>query len=426
MSVSFRLGRGLAALVPLLLMSSSAFADPPPLPPSLTLARALALAHENNQVAAAARMRIGEAEGTLTAASVLLNQNPRLSVEAGPRTSGASGSSVDVGVGLQQRLEIAGQRSRRRAAARAQLAATQASAEDVQRVVDMAVAQSFYAALAAERRFALFEESEGLATQLRDIALRRVEAGEGVPLEVATARIRLAEAQRRRIMARVESETELVRLATLLGAGHARGLTLQGDLPESQAAPSAAQLVADAVARRPDLAAAGRRVDAAEANRRLANAEAWPDITVRVALSREGDENIIVAGLQVPLPFFQRNQGQRQRSRAALERRRAEAEALRLEVQSEVSRALLAYEQARHALELYDAEVLQAQAESLSLLQRSFESGEIGIADVIVMQRELLEGRQGYLTARRALALARAALLAAAHLPQTQALSGAQ
>jgi len=147
---SFRLARGLAAFASIVLMSSLALADPPNAPRSLTLARALVLARENNQVVAAARARIGEARGVLTTQSVLLVDNPELSFEIGPRRSpGAGGTSLDLGVGLEQSLELGGQRGRRRAVARAQLGAAEANAEDVQRVVDLAVAQAFYAALAA-------------------------------------------------------------------------------------------------------------------------------------------------------------------------------------------------------------------------------------------------------------------------------------
>jgi hypothetical protein len=56
---------------------------------------------------------------------------------------------------------------------------------------------------------------------------------------------------------------------------------------------------------------------------------------------------------------------------------------------------------------------------STELVQLAAEAGELSIADVLVVQRELIDGLGGYVDARLSLATARARLLAAASLPQT-------
>jgi cobalt-zinc-cadmium efflux system outer membrane protein len=121
----------------------------------------------------------------------------------------------------------------------------------------------------------------------------------------------------------------------------------------------------------------------------------------------------------VPLPLFDTNDGERARARAVRARLAAERGGQRLAIAAEVREALVAFEQARAALALYDDAVLGAQDEASALLRRAVEAGEVGVADVIVVQREVLEGRAGYLDARLSLALARVRLLAAADLPQT-------
>ncbi|MCA9631188.1 MAG: TolC family protein [Myxococcales bacterium] len=427
MSKSTRtLARGLALLVALLLLSSTSRADPPPPPPPLTLEAALSTARQNSPLVAAARLRIGEARGDLTGASILLVDNPELAATAGPRLPGTAGSetTADVAVGIEQRFETGGQRRHRIDRAQAEIEAASASAEDIQRVIDLAVARTFYGALVAERRLALLEENEGLARQLHEIARRRLDAGEGKPLEVSTARIRLAEAQRKTSATRAERQAATVRLAELLGLAPSTQLALGGELPGDEAAPTADVLVTRAMGLRPDFVSAAHETDAARAAADLAEAEAWPDIGVGVFYGREENNDIVTAGLRVPIPLFDRNQGSRARDRAAWQRRAAERDALRLSVESEVRRALIAYEHARSALQIYDAEVLRAQQESLGLLQRAFEAGDVGIPDVIVVQREVIEGREGYLDARLDLAHARAALLAAAGISQTTKLHG--
>lgn len=421
--------RSLSFIVSLafLLLGGTAFAEQYGRPSALTLVHALELVKRSSLVLSAARHRIDEARGDLTGASVLLVNNPTLAVSAGPRFYGASEQdpTLDVEVGVQQTFELGGQRSDRVARARAEVAAAQASAEDVRRVVELAVAVAFYEALANKQELDLLLRHSQLAGDLHNAARRRLDAGESTPLELNTARIRLAEAQRRVISARTALRVSSVRLAQLLGMTTGTALDVAGDLPTQRAVPTVQVLLDRARRARPDLIAVQRRVAASRADLALANAEAWPDIKVGAFYGQEEGNQIVGASLQLPIPLFNRNQGERQRARASLERSLAERDAQSLTVTSEVQQAFLLYEQARQTLDLYDAEVLQAQQDSLVLLRGAFEAGEVGIPDVIIVQRELLTGQEGFLEARLELARALATALASANLPQTSAAQGA-
>ncbi len=63
-----------------------------------------------------------------------------------------------------------------------------------------------------------------------------------------------------------------------------------------------------------------------------------------------------------------------------------------------------------------DAAVLRAQEESLQLMQKMFEAGKIQYVEFVLLQRELLEGRLGYLDARLDLARSGVSTLAASGL----------
>lgn len=423
MRIRRRSSQPILAAASLAWLAGTARADPPR---ELDLATAIATARQNSPVLSAAQLRIREAQGDLTGASILLINNPELSAFAGPRsTSGQSSSwSVDVDIGLEQRFEIGGQRGHRIDGARASERASEASADDVRRVVDLAVALTFSEALAAERRLQVLEESERLARSLFDATRVRLERGEGTPLEVNTARIRHAEVQRRLSSARAVRRATVIRLSELLGLSPGTGLGLRGDLPDTALAQPEDRLVAQALDTRPDLRAATNEVEATDAAVKLADSRAWPDVSLGLVYSRDEQDNVILGGLRIPLPLFNRNQGERERSRATAARARAEKLTRQLAVESEVRTVYAEYEQARDALQLYDAEVLRAQEESLQLLQRAFEAGQVSYADVIVVQREVLESRDGYLDARLGYARARARVLAASDLPQLAAAQG--
>lgn len=414
----------IAATIGGLLLSSSSDAQQRP-PTRVTLDRALQLARESSPLLQAARYRIDEARGDLTGASILLVNNPQVRASAGQRraTDNAE-TNVEFEVRFGQRFEIGGQRGDRMDEANARLRATEAAANDVQRVVELAIATSFYDALAARDRVQLRTDSRELAERLFQVATKRLERGAGVPLEVNTARIRRAEADRRLLAARSQERASLLRLKQLLGLPSKSKLTLQGELPKAALAQSDEVLVSRALKERPDLLQANQRIEVARASTKLADANAWPDISLGFSYGKEEQNNIFMGGLRTTIPLFNRNQGVRQRERATLRRRQAEQTALKLEVEAELRRELLAYGQARAGLLLYDAEVLRAQEESLQLLQRAFQAGDIGIPNVIVVQREVIESREGYLDVRLELARTRAAVLAAAHLPQTTTSQG--
>lgn len=419
------LAPGIVILVALTLTTTPTEAAPPPQSP-LTLAAALSLARQNSRLMAAARLRIDEAEGDLVTASILLRDNPEIAIEAGPTFPGPTGGGLrpEIAIGIEQRLEIGGQRGRRVERSRAEVEAARADADDTVRVIDLALAQAFYEALASDVRVQLLLESERLAGELAKVASERLAAGAGTPLEVGTARIRLAEASRRTLVARAKRGAASLRLSQIMGLAPTKSLQLEGELPDSEPPLDVDALVARTLAEHPSLRAAHRRLEASEAAVQLADSEAWPDLGVGLTYGRSDGEDTVTAGLRMPLPFFDRNQGERQRTRSTRERIAAEEEALRLSIEAEIRGALLQYNNSLAALEIYDDGVVGAQREILELLHRALSAGDVAIADVIVVQREVVEGRQGYLDARLALALARANALAAANYPQTETLQG--
>ena len=412
--------KGLMALVVAIsstLLSCVVAAESPPTT-SMTLSQAIDASRENNRSRAAAHHRIDEARGNLRQASVLLVDNPELSVEVGPRfVQGGGDSSIEFELGVEQSFGF-GRRAHRVEVAEAKAQAAAAQEDDVGRVLDHAVARAFYSLLASQERLELVRANEQLARELFDVAQRRLEVGAGTPLHVNAARIRLAEAQRETVLARGAKHTDSVRLAALLGLSGKTRLTAAGHLPEASSTVSGAQLVR-AAAVRPDIAAAAHDVQAAGAAVSLADALAWPELGVGAAYGRDDGADTVLATLRIPLPLFNRNRGARDAARARHRRVSAERDALGVVASAEVQEALIEYEQAREAAAIYDTAVVRAQQDTLRLLARALEVGDIGIGDLIVMQREIARGNRGYVDARLALAHTRAALIAAAGLSQT-------
>lgn len=392
----------------------------------LTLARALHAARENNPLVRAAGLRVEEAGGDLTQAAVLLVDNPEATAGRGRRSAddGSGMSTPEFEFGLEQRFEIAGQRGKRIGRARATLDAARADEADAERTVGLAVARSFYETLANQERARLAEQGVQISRELLDLAQRRLDAGVGTPLELNAAIVRFAEARRAALAVDGRLAETTLTLRRLLGWDSDDPLALDGVLPTRAGTVSVDEMLSLAVGRRPDLVSSTHRVDAASAAADLAGAESWPDVALDASFAREEGQDIVTAGVRIPLSLFNRNQGGRAAANAAHRRQIELRSGLRLAVETEVRTAVLLYRQSGEGIELYDAEVLRAQEESLELIQVAAEAGELSIADVLVVQRELLDGLEGYLDARLDLALAGARLRAATAMPQTTDLSG--
>ncbi len=441
-----RHGRSLGAIVPInaLLMLGSLMVRPPALAgaadlrpagttadrPSrpaangttkrVTLRATLDIARKNNRTLRVARARIGEARGDLTQASILLVSNPALGLGIGPRFATASDerATVDFDVSLEQSLELGGQRRHRRTRARANLHAARASTADVRRVVNLAVTLLYYRTLAARERVRLTRENVALAQALLDTARQRVTLGAGSQLDLNTSRLRLAEARRKALGAAAALQALRLRLAKVCGLVAGTGLRLQGALPGPRPLPDRAALVRRAIRRRPDFLALRHRIEAVGAGVRLARAGAWPDLTLGVRYAREENRNAVLLSLKIRLPFFDRNQETSEHARARLGGLRAQRSGVRLSIITEVRLAWVGHQRAAQALRLYSGAVLAAQRQSARLLRRSFRKGQVSLAQVLVVQRELVTGRAGHLTARLRYAESLARLRAAASLPQ--------
>lgn len=387
---------------------------------SLTLDEALQLTHARSPTLEAARQLPDEARGALTAARLVLQNNPEFKVASGPRSaSPLEPGTTDIEIEVEQLFEVGGQRRHRIERAAAGVSAAEAGADEAQRLLDLKVAEVFYQALAAREQTRLLEEGERLAAALETVAMRRLEAGEGTALEFNTARIRRAEAARLLTAAKAARQAIGIRLAELIGLSPAQAPEPVGELPAESPLASESDLLARALKTRPDLRTVEMTAAAAQAAVALADAEAVPDVGFGISAAREEGQDVFLAGVRIPLPFINRNQGERQQSRAKLLRREAEVAQQRLAVEADVRRAWQIYEAALAAHRIYDAEIINAQTESLALLEQAFAAGEVGYAEVVVVQREVLDGRLGRLDAELTLAQATARLLAAAHLPQT-------
>ncbi len=368
--------------------------------PSLDLEEALATAARLSPELRARRAEVDEARGRLVSARTH-PFNPRLEVEAG-RRRGPDATATDRGLSLSQRVELAGQRGRRRAVAEARLAGAEARLVRHGRVLAARVELAFAKAVRARELHRVAELDAGLARDYLELVDRRLAAGAATQLDVNLARTTRGRAERR---------LAVTRAAAAVGLGPASLPEPAGELPPPAAElPPLAELIALAADHRADLAAFRHQRQAAEARVGLARAERVPDLAFGLSFEREeGTDEILGGGLGISLPLFDRNRGAIAEAEAARERSVHELAARELDVASEVVAAYATLQAAGEAAGLL-RQVLGSAEESFELLRRAFEAGKIGNTELLLFRRELVESRREYVDTLAEAWLARVAL----------------
>ena len=174
-----------------------------------------------------------------------------------------------------------------------------------------------------------------------DIATKRVTAGKVSPVEETRARV--AEAGVRVSLLQAESQLRNARhrLSGLWGNPEPRFTEVSGELDRLMASPDL-----DAVQRRltssPLLERAQRELERRRSLVGLEQRRAVPDFSVSVGMKRQetlsGDQ--VLVGVKVPLPVFNRNQGNLLEALRREDKAREELRAVRVSLSSEALQAL--------------------------------------------------------------------------------------
>jgi cobalt-zinc-cadmium efflux system outer membrane protein len=396
-------------LVPLLLLGAicgSLPARAAETPESLRLEDALALAFRNNPELAIHRADLTAARGEVIAARVY-PYNPELEVEGADRR-GPDGSVTDRGLSLAQELELAGQRSKRRAAAGDALEAARDLYRRRRAELAARVERLFARAVAARERLGVARTDAELTRRLVELESRRLEAGAGNQLDLNLARAVAGRAERALALAEAAGRNTRAELAEQIGLDPATAPEAAGTFPDAPPSPASLdELAARALEHRADLRAAKRQVEASRRRVELQRSLAKPNLLLRGFAAHEEGDDLTGVSLRVAVPLFDRNQGGIARAGATLDRTTAEVYALEQSVRREVAAAHARYRSAARALGAFDRLVVGTLEESLTLLDRAFESGEVGITDVLVQRRELVEARREHVDAAAAAWLAR-------------------
>jgi len=264
--------------------------------------------------------------------------------------------------------------------------------------------------LAIDFHLALHRQQMELARKLSTFAQERAASGEVSPLDAAQAQVHL----QRLLLETRKMETEKLGLSgalkPMLGLGAQDILRVTGNLTAT-ALPSAKNWQS-----RPDYRLAQTKSEAAETEAALAKANRWQDMRAGFFASREQQDlsprstertGFIGFRISVPIPLWNRNQGEIAEKAASAERARLEQEALASQISNEADTAHQEMEANAALLRETRDQLLPLVIEQTQKLKNAYETGQSDLLTLLRAQDQKLELESGTLDAARDFHLAR-------------------
>ena len=354
----------------------------------LSLAKAIELALEGNPEVAAAKRQWEATEGQVLQGRS--RPNPELAYSLEDTRSKTRTQSWQ----LNLPVELGGKRAARTKAAEKTREQAQAQLAELQATVRANVAAAYFDVLTAQERLVLARDSAALAKSSTDTVAKRVAAGKVSPVEESKARVAEAGVRVELAQAASEQRNALSRLFALFGRIDAPFTFLEGKAESLPSVPSIADLQ-PLISSSPGVVLARIEVDRRKALTDLEQSKRVPDVTVSVGMQRsnETQRNVLLFGVSVPLPVFDRNQGNLLEALKLEDKARDELQAATVRLHSEVA-------QARERLSTITAEVQSLQQDVLPGAKSAYDAATIGFENGKFNFLEVLDAQRTYFTAK--------------------------
>lgn len=356
--------------------------------------QALEAAFSNNPELAAAQWDIGIAQGDLQQAGLM--PNPQVSWEAEDTRRNSRTTTVLI----NQQIELGGKRGARVDVASRNQDAVGIELERKRNVLRADVIQAFSSASTAQQRVLLARQSLELAERGLRVAQGRIKSGKTSPVEGTRAEVQLSEVRLELRRAERDEASALQQLALVMGAPLPVFLVV-GDSSRSMPAVPDPLLLLDRIDRTAELRLAALQIDQREASLELERAQRIPDLTVSVgsqydALERE---RVNVVGLSMPIPLFNRNQGNVLAAARRTDQARDLRNASELRLRTEIQTTLDQWRTANTEVASFNQTILPAAQSAVDTATRGFEMGKFNFLDVLDAQRTLISARTQYIQA---------------------------
>ena len=376
----------------------------------LTLPQVHALALMHNPQLRAFAWEVRAAEARQLQAS--LSPNPEINAEMEELTGSGNRSGFDgaeTAIVLKQKIELGNKRAKRQKVASLQkeLAGWDYQANRLD--VFTQVTRSFVGVLATQQRAQLAEDMVNLSQKVLKTVSQRVQAGKDSPVEQTKAQIALANSEI--VFEKTKKNLEAARMQlSITWAGKTPVFAkVDGKLDSITAVPALEELTG-LIQSNPDMARWAVEMDQRRANLKLAKANAISDIKLGGGVQHfnETDESAFIVGVTIPIPIFNRNQGQVLEARYAIAKARAQRRAFEAAIHNALSQTYATLTSAYTEAKGLKDKVLEGAQSAFDAANEGYQAGKLNFLVVLDAQRTLFEAKAKYIEALENFHLAKA------------------
>jgi outer membrane protein, heavy metal efflux system len=367
---------------------------------TLTIETATAQFLKRNLAVEAARLEVNAAEAEKIAAR--LRPRPGVTISAeNLRTSGETPFNrlYETGLVFTQPFELGSQRSLRIEVAEKSVAVAEAQLASVlsQRLFELQ--RTFYETLLARVSLALEEESRENFDELVRFSTARFQEGfvsENELIKVKLERIKIDSSVSSAALALRQAKIRLLEMVSENDFSRSETLNVLGTLDFKDVSLELGELRQKALSSRADVKVAESEFARVETISRLERAKGKGELTPYIGYKRVGVDNTVLAGVNVPLPFGNRNQGGIARAEAEQRIADTNLRMTRNRALADVESAYRAYEASREQVRAFEAGILKQADESRDITLFAYREGATELIALIDAQRTRAEVRRNY------------------------------
>lgn len=359
----------------------------------------------NKAVAENPMMAVSKAQIEAAAAGITVARsfsNPDLELMAGParyRSIATPGATErNYGITISQPLEFPGTRSSRRELAEQQLTYAEKGIQTTSFDLRNLIKQAYLSVLLRQQILHMLGENLNVLQEIQSKIKRKVEVGEAARYELIKADTEVLAAERDYASAQTRIDEAKAILRGMIG-NMPDEFEVKPELPTIATLPSIIELRQSAE-NNPYLQQLITAKDSAEAKLKLEQALRFPGLTLKSDFTQDPDLNTLRLGVVVPLPVWNRREGQIAQAAAGIDEADAniklQQQVLRKEIDSAYQRQVIASNQ----LKVFENGLLQQSEATLSRAEAAYKFGERGILEYLDAQRVNRDVKRDYLIAK--------------------------
>jgi outer membrane protein, heavy metal efflux system len=386
----------------LLGLAALAFGQAVQSPVRISLDQAVQLALAHNHALLAAQTTIAQSKDAEVTAN--LRPNPTLGVDyigLPLRPSQFNWDNIsqttEFDAGLSYLFERGKKRQNRLQAAKDQTSVTVSTVADNERTLTFNVASAFTNVLLAESTLDFAQQDLKSFQDTININEAQYKAGAISEGDFLKIKLQLLQFQTDVTAALLAKQQALVSLRQLLGFESVPlDYDVAGDLVYQKLPFNVEDMEAMAIKNRPDLRAAEQGVTAAESQYKLQKAIGKVDVTGTLNYTHISDQDTTSFFVSLPLPVFNRNQGQIAQANDAIRQAQETEHEASEQVMSDVQSAFDAVRTNEQTLQIYQSGYLDQSKQSVDISEYAYKRGAASLLDFLDAERTYRDTQLAY------------------------------